>query len=105
MGGAAANDTMEHYTDVSWDQTHGDTSTVSGPGSESEGGLDGRKGSNTTTQPGRTADMMDLAGVGDAKMECSVTSPIKENDGTKDAYVSYLVTTHVRTSFSIPSPY
>lgn len=34
--------------------------------------------------------------IGREKLECTVGSPIKENDGTKDAFVSYLVTTHVR---------
>ena len=28
-------------------------------------------------------------------LECTVGSPIKEGDGTKDAFISYLVTTHV----------
>lgn len=47
---------------------------------------------------GQNADVMDLAGVGDATLECIVNTPIKENDGSKDAYVSYLVTTHVSPS-------
>lgn len=51
---------------------------------------------------GRNADEMDLAGLGDAVLECTVTQPIKENDGTKDAYVSYLVTTNVRIH---PAPF
>jgi len=46
-------------------------------------------------QLGHNALDLDLAGVGDAVLECTVTSPIKENDGSKDAYVSYLVTTNV----------
>lgn len=46
-------------------------------------------------QAGRLADAVDLAGIGDGVLECSVSSPLKENDGTKDAYISYLVTTHV----------
>jgi sorting nexin-4 len=29
-------------------------------------------------------------------LECTVSKPQKENDGTKDAYVSYLITTNVR---------
>lgn len=40
-------------------------------------------------------DPLDLAGIGEGVLECSVTAPIKENDGTKDVFVSYLVTTHV----------
>lgn len=35
------------------------------------------------------------AGILEGVLECSVDTPMKENDGTKDAYVSYLVTTHV----------
>ena len=47
-------------------------------------------------QAGDHADPVDLAGIGrDGILEVSVDTPLKENDGTKDAYVSYLVTTHV----------
>lgn len=46
-------------------------------------------------QAGEYADGVDLAGIGDGILECTVDTPLKENDGTKDAYVSYLVTTHV----------
>jgi sorting nexin-4 len=47
-------------------------------------------------QAGQHADGVDLAGVGEGILECIVEKPLKENDGTKDAYVSYLVTTDVR---------
>ena len=48
-------------------------------------------------QAGEHADNVDLAGIGrDGVLEVTVDTPIKENDGTKDAYVSYLVVTHVR---------
>jgi len=33
--------------------------------------------------------------LGPEKLECTVSQPIKENDGTKDAFVSYLITTTV----------
>ncbi|KAI9741105.1 MAG: intercellular trafficking and secretion [Cirrosporium novae-zelandiae] len=45
-------------------------------------------------QAGSTADAVDLAGIGDGRLDCTVDTPLKENDGTKDAYISYLVTTH-----------
>ncbi|KAL1845246.1 hypothetical protein VTK73DRAFT_816 [Phialemonium thermophilum] len=32
--------------------------------------------------------------LGGEVLECTVSEPHKENDGTKDAYVSYLITTH-----------
>lgn len=70
------------------------------------GGHDGRPGANgkrrvssASLQAGHNADAVDLAGVGDGRLECTVDTPQKENDGTKDAYISYLVTTHVRPSF------
>jgi sorting nexin-4 len=38
----------------------------------------------------------ELEGVhGEETLECIVGEPHKENDGTKDAYVSYMITTHV----------
>lgn len=52
-------------------------------------------------QAGPLADAVDLAGIGDGVLECRVDSPLKENDGTKDAYISYLVTTHVSYFFLI----
>lgn len=54
---------------------------------------------DSTAHMGKNADPLDLAGVGDAVLHCEVTSPIKENDGTKDAYVSYMVTTNVSSLF------
>jgi sorting nexin-4 len=33
----------------------------------------------------------------DGRLECIVSSPRKENEGSKDAYVSYLITT--KTNF------
>lgn len=46
-------------------------------------------------QAGEHAEPIDLGGIGDGILECCVSSPLKENDGTKDAYVSYLITTVV----------
>ena len=47
------------------------------------------------TQAGDNADQLDLAGVKDGRIDCQVSEPQKENDGTKDAFVSYLVSTDV----------
>jgi sorting nexin-4 len=41
------------------------------------------------------ADGVDLGGIGDGVLECTVDTPLKEAAGTKDAYISYLVTSHV----------
>ncbi|KAF5871609.1 putative vacuolar targeting protein atg24 protein [Botrytis fragariae] len=69
---------------------------------EGEGPDTNRKSGET--QAGPNADALDLAGVGEGVLECTVGSPIKENDGTKDAFVSYLVTTHTTfPSFQKPT--
>ncbi|KAL8680909.1 MAG: hypothetical protein Q9186_002921 [Xanthomendoza sp. 1 TL-2023] len=53
-----------------------------------------RKAPASHPQAGDGADAVDLAGIGaSARLDCTVSSPLKEHDGTKDAYVSYLVTT------------
>ncbi|PUU81153.1 hypothetical protein B9Z19DRAFT_972387 [Tuber borchii] len=44
-------------------------------------------------QAGRNADKIDIAGVGNGTLETKVSDPQTENEGTKDAFVSYLVTT------------
>lgn len=61
-----------------------------------------RRSDSDEPQAGPNADGVDLAGVGDGVLECTVDTPLKENDGTNDAYVSYLVTTHVSQDHSCP---
>jgi hypothetical protein len=87
-----------NFTNLSWDQGQDGrdhNSSVANPHGETEPAAPMRRSSSTSMQAGRDADDLDLAGVGTATLECTVTQPMKENDGTKDAYVSYLVTTHV----------
>ncbi len=59
--------------------------------------VNGRRSMSGHAEPqaGEHADRVDLAGIEDGLLECTVDTPLKENDGTKDAYVSYLITTHV----------
>lgn len=47
-------------------------------------------------QAGPNADAQDLSGPGEhGKLECTVTKPQKEGEGTQNVYTSYLVTTDV----------
>ncbi|KAI9828738.1 MAG: intercellular trafficking and secretion [Thelocarpon impressellum] len=93
---------MDHgdFDSVSWGNPRGDgarpSTDSSGPGSSSPRGADGKQRHSDAEPPqaGRNADAVDLAGVGEGRLECTVDSPQKENDGTKDAFVSYLVTSH-----------
>lgn len=72
--------------------------TSSGEHSRARPSSTGKQRATTThveSQAGPNADALDLAGVGEGRLDCKVDSPQKENEGTKDAFVSYLVTTHV----------
>lgn len=82
-------------SDVSRPTTSGTDAEDTGP---SDRDLNGKRRLSIApedTQAGPLADPVDLAGIGDGVLECSVDAPLKENDGTKDAYISYLVTTRV----------
>jgi len=90
----------DDFADVSWQNkpsSRGGALPIGSPRDEVEDGLGNINGQRhgSVGQLGRNPDAMDLAGVGEGILECTVTSPLKENDGTKDVYVSYLVTTHV----------
>lgn len=93
---------MEHedFADVQWastphDNTDPDDRTALGAAGENRPSNAMRVASADSTHPG--PDPLDYAGVGNAVLECTVSQPLKENDGSKDAYVSYLVTTNVCT--------
>lgn len=93
---------MENEFDsVSWEPNSDSRPTNTEPqisedryGSSSSGK---RKASSSSAIPqaGSLADDVDLAGIGEGRLHCTVDTPLKEHDGTKDAYVSYLVTTQV----------
>lgn len=96
---------MDHgdFDDVTWKTDHPSSDSIpstSGPTSPSNNRHAPRaqgNGSSAPLQVGRDADPLDLAGTNGGTIECTVTAPMKENDGTKDAYMSYLVTTTVRS--------
>jgi sorting nexin-4 len=79
---------QDDFSNVSWSEHVHDQQTRSGsiPDAEEPG-----HDLNATTGLER-----DAPSLGNEKLECTVDTPIKENDGTKDAFVSYLITTHVR---------
>ena len=91
-------DSVSWQNDPDSDTPRPATAGTSQPDETTYGGKSSgkRKASNNSAQAGADADPVDLAGIGDGRLECTVDTPLKENDGTKDAYVSYLVTTNVR---------
>jgi hypothetical protein len=87
---------QEHFDndeDEDWDAVPGSQTPIDQPRME---------GDNDYEQPewrqaGPNADAQDLAGPGEhGTLECTVTKPQKEGEGTQNVYVSYLVTTDVR---------
>jgi sorting nexin-4 len=100
---------MDHgdFANVSWQNNPGSSTPRRNTGSSTDGGESAggssrngiRKAIGSGSRPDHGGDPLDLAGLGGGTLECTVNSPIKENDGTKDVFVSYLVTTHVCTFF------
>lgn len=76
---------QDDFSNVSWSEhVHEQTSRpppAEEPGHTMEGAVPGIE--------------QNAPSLGNEKLECTVGSPIKENDGTKDAFVSYLITTRV----------
>jgi sorting nexin-4 len=94
---------MDHddFANIEWQNSHG-SPQITSPRSEDGSEAPDAEIHSGADQAGRMADGMDLAGVGEGVLECMVEKPIKENDGTKDAFVSYLVTTNVCLSLRAP---
>lgn len=101
---------MDDFDSVSW---RNEDSNDSRPNTAGEGDEQNRnssprsngkrKAGQATPQAGEDAQAIDIAGIGEhGRLDCIVSSPLKEHDGTKDAYVSYLVTTDV-CFFPLPS--
>lgn len=94
--GAMEND---DFNDVSWQSPpRGNTD---GAGGSSAGAAAGEAQPSHAeriadgTEEAPREDPLDNAGIGNGSLECTVTAPLKEGDGSKDSYVSYLVTTNV----------
>lgn len=89
-------------SDVSRPTTSGTDAEEQQPYAHDTNGKRRMSSAHEEPQAGSLADPIDLAGIGDGVLECRVDTPLKENDGTKDAYISYLVTTHVSVSMLAP---
>lgn len=79
---------QDDFSNVSWSEHVHDQTSRTVPPAEEPG--------HDMNAPG-TGLEIDAPSLGNEVLECTVGTPIKENDGTKDAFVSYLITTHVRT--------
>jgi sorting nexin-4 len=91
----------DDFANVSW-QNDGHGNQIQGAEEDFTDSSDHAGVNQNNAQKGRggshlgpNVDQLDLAGVGSGVLHCDVSTPLKENDGTKDAFVSYLVTTNV----------
>lgn len=93
----------DNFDSVQWgndsDQEDIPAPPISSAPSNQINGLSSGTDTVTSPQAGPNADGMDLAGIGRGRLDTSVTDPQTEGEGTKDAYVSYLVTTDVCLPF------
>ena len=84
------------FSNVSWHSEHGgqqppEPSSASDPNAAGPATPD----FEASRQEARRERNEDPGHAGEI-LECIVSEPHKENDGTKDAYVSYMITTNVR---------
>ena len=87
------------FDSVSWKDEHDDDGLegITGESSTAVHDINGKRRASSGGHVDTPDDEHgDIAGFEDGVLECTVGAPLKENDGTKDAYISYLVTTHVR---------
>ncbi|PFH61184.1 hypothetical protein XA68_18000 [Ophiocordyceps unilateralis] len=76
----------DNFSNVSWSEhVHGQTSRSAAVAAD-EGDDDAHVGDAPDVRGGAQIS-------GGERLECAVSSPLKENDGGKDAFVSYLITT------------
>lgn len=77
--------------------------TLSWAGNADEPQPPAAEGPRAVHGPGHALGGEPQASGGD-QLDCVVGVPLKENDGSKDAFVSYLVTTNVRLFLAHRSP-
>lgn len=94
---------QDNFSNISW---HSDQNIRVGSSTSTENEGHDEEGAGSKSQHGEGVGRarLDPSHGGDETLECTVTDPHTENAGTKDAYVSYLITTNVslrRSSCSV----
>ncbi|KAJ2966629.1 hypothetical protein NQ176_g10057 [Zarea fungicola] len=97
MASTESDRDQDNFSSVSWSE-NADGAGAGGAGPPQQTG-DGAAGA-VPPSTGKVALPDDALGDGHI-LDCTVGTPIKENDGSKDAFVSYLITTHVRRQRSL----
>lgn len=95
----AVIDQQDNFSNISWHSDHNSNQAGGFSGLQSTLGpsstaMDAEPPSTDDQRHGEELSAQDPGMTGDI-LECTVSEPRKESDGTKDAFVSYLVTTNV----------
>jgi hypothetical protein len=91
---------QENFTNVSWhSESVGGTAGPSGNDVASPGRSNGTE---AAVSPVPNLNQLDAGGLGSETLECTVSEPLNENEGTNSQFVSYLVATNVS---SVPCLY
>ncbi|TWU76267.1 intercellular trafficking and secretion [Metarhizium rileyi] len=79
---------QDNFSSISWTEHAG--------GDPALNPVAGQQGRHTgeASGAGQSGHELGTHGRGGEKLQCTVGSPLKENDGSKDAFISYLITTH-----------
>lgn len=91
MASADSDHDHDNFSSVSWSEPAADNQADTLPSTPGDSIKPGMSGEAPSAGAGH-----DARSVGEEKLDCTVGSPVKENDGTKDAFISYLITTNVR---------
>lgn len=89
---------QDTFSNISWHSeqpTHAAGPSTSAPGEPANSPSYSRSGPNAARTGDDHQAALEPGHAGGEILECTVSEPRKENDGTKDAYVSYLITTNV----------
>lgn len=85
---------QDNFSNISW-QSETNNGVEAGQSSASMPNIGAEPPSSEDQRRGQELENQDPGLSGDI-LECTVSEPHKESDGTKDAFVSYLITTNVR---------
>jgi sorting nexin-4 len=85
---------QDNFSNISW-QIETNNGVEPAQSSASMPNIDAEPPSSEAQHHGQDLQLQDPGLSGDI-LECAVSEPHKESDGTKDAFVSYLITTMVR---------
>lgn len=94
MASTESDRDQDNFSSVSWSENADGAGAGAGGAGPPQQTADGAGGA-VPPSTGKVALPDDALGDGHI-LDCTVGTPIKENDGSKDAFVSYLITTHVR---------